>query len=44
MQYEKQHYEIVKLSQPRRLFGQDNKQVEIVATCRKAREGLFDAS
>ena len=44
VQYEKQHYEIVKLSQPRRLFGQDNKQVEIVATCRKAREGLFDAS
>ena len=32
-----------KLSQPRRLFGQDNKQVEVVAT-RKAREGLFDAS
>tara|TARA_R100000234_G_C5001755_1_gene180618 strand:- start:1889 stop:2398 length:510 start_codon:yes stop_codon:yes gene_type:complete len=44
VQYEKQHYEIVKLSQPRRLFGQDNKQVEVVATCRKAREGLFDAS
>ena len=44
LQYEKQYYEIVKLSQPRRLFGQDNKQVEVVATCRKAREGLFDAS
>ena len=44
VQYEKQYYEIVKLSQPRRLFGQDNKQVEVVATCRKAREGLFDAS
>jgi len=42
--YEKQYFEIVKLSQPRKLFGQDNKDIEIVATCRKAREGLFDAS
>ena len=44
LQYEKQYFEIVKLGQPRKLFGQDNKEVEIVATCRKAREGLFDAS
>jgi hypothetical protein len=42
--YEKQYFEIVELSQPRKLFGQDNKDIEIVATCRKAREGLFDAS
>ena len=44
LQYEKQYFEIVKLGQPRKLFGQDNKEVEIVATCRKAREGLFNAS
>ena len=44
VQYDNQYFEIVELGQPRKLFGQDGKEIEIVATCRKAREGLFDAS
>jgi len=38
------YYEIVKLSQPRKLFGQVDQTFEISATCRRARKGLFDAS
>lgn len=43
IQYDGQLYEIADLSQPRYLFGQDNQRFEIRATCRKAREGVFDA-
>lgn len=35
-------YEIVKTSQPRKLFGQDNYMVEISATCIEARSGVFN--
>lgn len=43
IQYDGQIYEIADLSQPRYLFGQDNQRFEIKATCRKAREGVFNA-
>ena len=43
IQYDSQYYEIAELSQPRYLFGQDGHRFEIKATCRKAREGVFDA-
>lgn len=35
-------YEIVKLSQPRALFGQVEHRVEITATCTRVREGFFN--
>tara|TARA_B100000282_G_C31623919_1_gene440659 strand:+ start:117 stop:605 length:489 start_codon:yes stop_codon:yes gene_type:complete len=38
------YYEIVKLSQPRKLFGQVDQTFEISATCKRARKGLFNAS
>ena len=38
------YYEIVKLSQPRKLFGQVDQTFEISAVCKRARKGLFDAS
>ena len=38
------YYEIVKLSQPRKLFGQVDETFEIAATCKRARKGLFDAT
>ncbi len=37
------YYEIVKLNEPRQLFGQVDHKIEISAKCIKAREGLFDA-
>ena len=43
IQYDGQLYEISNLNQPRYLFGQDDQRFEIRATCRKAREGVFDA-
>jgi len=42
--YGKIYYEIVKLSEPRKLFGQVDHSFEITATCRRARRGLFDAT
>lgn len=42
--YGEQHYEIVGLSEPREIFGQADKRIEISARCIKAREGLFDAN
>ena len=42
--YGKTYYEIVKLSEPRKLFGQVNHTFEITAICKRARKGLFDAS
>ena len=38
------YYEITKLSQPRKLFGQVDETFEIAATCKRARKGLFDAT
>tara|TARA_R110002020_G_scaffold265148_5_gene479932 strand:- start:3056 stop:3544 length:489 start_codon:yes stop_codon:yes gene_type:complete len=38
------YYEIMALSEPRALFGQIDSRMELIATCRKAREGLFDGS
>ena len=43
VQYDRKLYEIVKSSMPKYLFGQDDQKFEIVATCRRAREGVFDA-
>jgi len=41
--YDNDYYEIVKLVEPREIFGQAGKSIEISATCIKARRGLFDA-
>ena len=40
---DKEFYEIADLGQPRYLFGQDPHKFQITATCRKAREGVFNA-
>tara|TARA_R110002020_G_scaffold154104_2_gene333625 strand:+ start:785 stop:1273 length:489 start_codon:yes stop_codon:yes gene_type:complete len=42
--YNSYYYEIVKLSEPKLLFGQADRQFEIAARCRRARKGLFDAT
>ena len=42
--YGKTYYEIVKLSKPRKLFGQVDETFEINATCKRARRGQFDAT
>ena len=42
--YGDNYYEIIKLSEPRKLFGQVDHTFEIIATCKRAREGLFDAT
>jgi len=36
------YYEIVTLKEPKELFGQADRQMEIVAECIRSREGLFD--
>jgi len=38
------YYEIVKLSEPRKLFGQVGHSFEVSATCKRSRKGLFDAT
>ena len=38
------YYEIVKLIEPKLLFGQPESRFEIQAECIRSREGLFDAS
>ena len=38
------YYEIVKLSEPKKLFGQVDYGFEISARCRRSRKGLFDAT
>ena len=38
------YYEIMKLEEPKKLFGQVNHSFEINATCKRARKGLFDAT
>mgnify|MGYP003123023675 FL=1 len=35
-------YEIVSLKEPRELFGQQDRRMEITAECIRSREGLFD--
>ena len=42
--YNDYYYEIVKLTEPKLLFGQNNKELEIAAICKRARKGLFDAT
>jgi hypothetical protein len=41
--YDDDYYEIVTLTEPREIFGQAGKSIEISATCIKSRKGLFDA-
>ena len=41
--YNDDYYEIVTLVEPREIFGQAGKSIEISATCIKSRKGLFDA-
>ena len=38
------YYEIVKLNEPKHLFGQADTQFEIQAECIRARDGLFNAT
>lgn len=38
------YYEIVKLSEPRKLFGQVGHSFEVSATCKRSRKGLFNAT
>jgi hypothetical protein len=40
--YNKEFYEIITLTEPKQLFGQNENQLEISAKCAKARQGLFD--
>ena len=42
--YGDNYYELTKLSKPRKLFGQVDQTFEIIATAKKARKGLFDAT
>ena len=42
--YGSYYYEIVKLVESRKLFGQVDHSFEISARCRRARRGLFDAA
>tara|TARA_R100000808_G_C2078395_1_gene103182 strand:- start:214 stop:702 length:489 start_codon:yes stop_codon:yes gene_type:complete len=42
--YGSYYYEIVKLVEARKLFGQVDHSFEISARCRRARKGLFDAT
>ena len=42
--YGSYYYEIVKLTEPRKLFGQVDYDFELSARCRRARKGLFDAT
>ena len=41
--YGSDYYEITRLNEPKRLFGQSDHKIEIEATCTKSRRGLFDA-
>ena len=42
LSYGNAYYEIVSLKEPQELFGQADRQMEIVAECIRSREGLFD--
>ena len=43
VKYGSVYYEIVKLNEPKHLFGQADNQFEIQAECIRARDGLFNA-
>ena len=42
--YGEYYYEIVKLAEPKLLFGQADQAFEISARCMRARKGIFDAT
>lgn len=42
--YGENYYEIVSLKEPREMFGQADRRIEIAAECIKSREGLFDGT
>ena len=42
--YGDHYYEIVSLNEPRKLFGQVDYEFETIATCKRSRKGLFDAT
>ena len=42
--YGENYYEIVSLKEPKEMFGQADKRVEIAAECIKSREGTFDGT
>lgn len=42
--YGESFYEIVKLSEPKEIFGQADRRIEVRAECIKSRESLFDAT
>jgi len=42
--YGEAYYEIVTLKEPKELFGQADRQIEIVAECIRTREGTFDGT
>ena len=42
--YGNTYYELTKLSESKKLFGQVDQTFEIIATAKRARKGLFDAS
>ena len=48
IQYDNKYYEIVELAEPRYIFGQDagldGHKVEIAASVRRARKGLFEGT
>tara|TARA_B100000287_G_C20618462_1_gene774987 strand:+ start:839 stop:1327 length:489 start_codon:yes stop_codon:yes gene_type:complete len=44
VQYGNTYYEIVTLSEPREIFGQADRRIEVSAKCIRAREGLFDGN
>mgnify|MGYP003647879704 FL=1 len=42
--YGDHYYELVQMSTPKLLFGQVDSEFEIIAECKRARKGLFDAT
>jgi hypothetical protein len=42
--YGNTYYELTKLSEPKKLFGQVDQTFEITAIAKRARKGLFDAT
>ena len=42
--YGNHYYEITTLKEPKELFGQAERRIEISAECIRSREGLFDGS
>ena len=42
--YDDTYFEITKLNEPKRIFGDSQTKLEIVAECVKARKGTFDAN